>query len=52
MTLMKICSRYSKMDKKFEKTVTQLKKMAIAKGVRPKVANKMSKTGLVDVLGK
>ena len=40
-------------DKQLEKdTVTQLKKMAKQKGVRTKVADKMRKTGLVDVLGK
>jgi hypothetical protein len=39
------------MDKQLEKkTVTQLKKMAKAKGI--KGADKMRKTGLVDVLGK
>ena len=39
-------------DKQLEKkTVAQLRKMAKAKGVRAKVADKMRKTGLVDVLG-
>ena len=40
-------------DKRLEKkTVAQLRKMAKAKGARAKVADKMRKTGLVDVLGK
>lgn len=34
------------------KTVATLKKMAKKDGVRARVANKMRKTGLVDVLGK
>ena len=38
-------------DKQLEKkTVAQLRKMAKAKGVRANVADKMRKTGLVDVL--